>query len=325
MGLIHYKCNNCAIINETIPLFCVQIALICVSKPLQIKLFHQAIMLNLLSSNLTRACSWLPLLHHLHSNYMLFLLSLSASLPPSPLPPSLHLLPSSFLSLTLFPLPSPINFSLSPFPLSQSISPPPSFIHLPPSHSNTHAHIHVPLLNKDARSKSKITVDGKCKLLLIREETGGPSKQLCQWADILLLVFSYADDDSLAQVYYVRTYQSSQHRGLVGGCGLGVVCDQINWFPSHIKVNPTMKAWRTSYERGLGEHCVHVEIIKFTVCIVYCWPLPSNQSFYQQIPGCQGGVGDHSIGQRWEEVIGQQNSCKTLIAVHSTMYLMHPN
>ena len=43
-------------------------------------------------------------------------------------------------------------------------------------------------------------MDGKCKLLLIREETGGPSKQLCQWADVLLLVFSYADDDSLAQV-----------------------------------------------------------------------------------------------------------------------------
>ena len=43
-------------------------------------------------------------------------------------------------------------------------------------------------------------VDGKCKLLLIREETGYPSKQLCQWADVLLLVFSYSNEDSLFQV-----------------------------------------------------------------------------------------------------------------------------
>ena len=43
-------------------------------------------------------------------------------------------------------------------------------------------------------------VDGKCKLLLIREETGYPSKQLCQWADVLLLVFSYSNEDSLLQV-----------------------------------------------------------------------------------------------------------------------------
>lgn len=52
----------------------------------------------------------------------------------------------------------------------------------------------------DGRSKSKITVDGRCKLLLIREETGSPSVQLSQWADVLLLVFSYADIDSLDQV-----------------------------------------------------------------------------------------------------------------------------
>ena len=43
-------------------------------------------------------------------------------------------------------------------------------------------------------------VDGKYKLLLIREETGCPSKQLCQWADVLLLVFSYSNEDSLFQV-----------------------------------------------------------------------------------------------------------------------------
>jgi len=43
-------------------------------------------------------------------------------------------------------------------------------------------------------------VDNHCKLLLIREETGSPSRQLSQWADVLLLVFSYADIDSLNQV-----------------------------------------------------------------------------------------------------------------------------
>ena len=42
-----------------------------------------------------------------------------------------------------------------------------------------------PLPLTDGRSKSKIMVDGKCKLLLIREETGYPSKQLCQWVTIL--------------------------------------------------------------------------------------------------------------------------------------------
>ena len=52
----------------------------------------------------------------------------------------------------------------------------------------------------DGRSKSKIMVDNHCKLLLIREETGSPSRQLSQWADVLLLVFSYADIDSLNQV-----------------------------------------------------------------------------------------------------------------------------
>ena len=51
----------------------------------------------------------------------------------------------------------------------------------------------------DGRSKSKIMVDNHCKLLLIREETGSPSRQLSQWADVLLLVFSYADIDSLNQ------------------------------------------------------------------------------------------------------------------------------
>ena len=52
----------------------------------------------------------------------------------------------------------------------------------------------------DGRSKTKLMVDGKCKLLLIREETGGPSKQVSLWADVIMFVFSYANQDSLREV-----------------------------------------------------------------------------------------------------------------------------
>ena len=94
--------------------------------------------------------------------------------------------------------------------------------------------------NSDCRVKCKLQVDGKWKLLLLREETGTPTKQVCcdlymfmlcvfctcllltfclhccyctqtftvcfwlafpiqlvLWADIILLVFSYADEQSL--------------------------------------------------------------------------------------------------------------------------------
>ena len=56
----------------------------------------------------------------------------------------------------------------------------------------------------------------------------------------------------------------------------------------------------------------------------YCWPLPSNQSFYRQITGYQRGVhvGGHRVGQGWKGVMGQQNSCKTSIEVH---LIMHSN
>ena len=52
----------------------------------------------------------------------------------------------------------------------------------------------------DGRTKTKLTVDGRCRLLLIREETGGPSRQVSLWADVLMCVFSYADIDSLREV-----------------------------------------------------------------------------------------------------------------------------
>lgn len=89
-------------------------------------------------------------------------------------------------------------------------------------------------LSTDGRSKSKITVDGKCKLLLIREETGGPSKQLCQWADVLLLVFSYADDDSLAQVQSLWNFPTCTHVHLAVAIR-HVHCMSIFWGALHFK------------------------------------------------------------------------------------------
>jgi hypothetical protein len=53
---------------------------------------------------------------------------------------------------------------------------------------------------RDGRTKTKLTVDGRCRLLLIREETGGPSRQVSLWADVLMYVFSYADIDSLREI-----------------------------------------------------------------------------------------------------------------------------
>ena len=37
------------------------------------------------------------------------------------------------------------------------------------------------------------------------------------------------------------------------------------------------------------------------------------------------GSGDHEVGHWWTKVIGQLNSCKTLIMIYSTMLLMHLN
>ena len=66
------------------------------------------------------------------------------------------------------------------------------------AHTRTHTqtHTHTP----DDRCKVKISVDGHSKLLLIREETGSPSKQLCQWVDVILLVFNYGDENSFTNV-----------------------------------------------------------------------------------------------------------------------------
>ena len=64
----------------------------------------------------------------------------------------------------------------------------------------------------------------------------------------------------------------------------------------------------------LGIHHLKVYVWHF-----FCWLLFNNQSFYRQIASCGMGVGDHRVG--W----CQQNSCKTIIEVHSTMYVCIPN
>ena len=56
-----------------------------------------------------------------------------------------------------------------------------------------------------------------------------------------------------------------------------------------------------------------------------CWQLPSNQSFYKEIIGYGVSVGEHRVARRWKGVMGQQNSYMTLIGVHSTMHIVHPN
>ena len=50
----------------------------------------------------------------------------------------------------------------------------------------------------------------------------------------------------------------------------------------------------------------------------------ATKSFYRQIASYGMGIGDHRVAQWWEGVIGQQNSCKMLFGVHSTMHLVHP-
>lgn len=52
----------------------------------------------------------------------------------------------------------------------------------------------------DGRYKIKIMVGSKPCLLMVREETQLVSRQLSQWADILMLVFSYSSLHSLNQL-----------------------------------------------------------------------------------------------------------------------------
>ena len=94
--------------------------------------------------------------------------------------------------------------------------------------------------------------------------------------------------------------------------GLSWVACPVTVYPWYVDIDICM-----IYDIAFALFCTVVKISD-------CWPLPSNQSFYRQIASYQRGVGDHRVGQCWEGLMGQQNSCKTLIEVHSTMHLMHP-
>ena len=61
--------------------------------------------------------------------------------------------------------------------------------------------------------------------------------------------------------------------------------------------------------------CVYLQntIIIIIMCVGHHL---ANQRFYRHISGYQRSVDDHRVGQ---------NSCMTLIGVHLTMHLMHPN
>ena len=64
--------------------------------------------------------------------------------------------------------------------------------------------------------------------------------------------------------------------------------------------------------------CVHV-------CACNCLPLPSNQSFYRLIASYWMGVNDHEVPRGQKGIMGKQISYMTLIGMHLTMHLMHPN
>jgi Arf-GAP/GTPase/ANK repeat/PH domain-containing protein 1/3 len=51
--------------------------------------------------------------------------------------------------------------------------------------------------HKDGRYKCKLPVDDQTRLVLIREETGMPSREFCSWLDVLMLVFSNHDESTL--------------------------------------------------------------------------------------------------------------------------------
>ena len=80
---------------------------------------------------------------------------------------------------------------------------------------------------------------------------------------------------------------------------VGLGCFNLSLLPDQRRLEVRLHHVRYTKITKIGEwsrNCSHV-----TQCtdarIVFCWPLPSNQSFYRQIAGYQRGVGDHRVGQ----------------------------
>ena len=91
-------------------------------------------------------------------------------------------------------------------------------------------------------------------------------------------------------------------------------CNRAKFVINYHLIHPAMNKW--SKIRNTARVCT----------IVFVGRCLATKVFNRQIAGCRMGVvGDHRVGWWWKGVMGQQNSCKTLTGVHSTMHLMHPN
>ncbi|XP_051961684.1 arf-GAP with GTPase, ANK repeat and PH domain-containing protein 2 isoform X3 [Xyrauchen texanus] len=68
--------------------------------------------------------------------------------------------------------------------------------------------------HEGGRYKKEVLVEGQSQLLLIREESGPPSAQFCNWLDGIILVFSLENEASFQDVY--KNYSElSTHRNIV--------------------------------------------------------------------------------------------------------------
>ncbi|XP_048034067.1 arf-GAP with GTPase, ANK repeat and PH domain-containing protein 2 isoform X4 [Megalobrama amblycephala] len=67
--------------------------------------------------------------------------------------------------------------------------------------------------HEGGRYKKEVLVEGQSQLLLIREESGPPSAQICNWLDGVILVFSLENEASFQDVY--KNYSElSAHRNI---------------------------------------------------------------------------------------------------------------
>ena len=76
-------------------------------------------------------------------------------------------------------------------------------------------------------------------------------------------------------------------------------------------------AWLYVFPMLIMSRCVCVRLL------VVAW----QRKFYRQIASYTStkGVGRHKVGLWWKGINYQQNSYLTVIGIHSTIHLMHPN
>ena len=113
----------------------------------------------------------------------------------------------------------------------------------------------------------------------------------------------------------------------IGVVSMFLVVGLSPWFP------PWLVSWCKGYRYvAIEEVCSYLTKAgplakqkkeRESVCV--CLQSPSNPSFYRQIIGYGMSVDDHRIAWWWKGVMDKQIGYLTLIGVHSTMLLMHPN